>query len=164
MLIWDQCSNPGLVGLSQDCIPSIYYGTMAPSHIRKRHCHYNGLHLWFSFRTCCKHANWRRYRELLGQICQRGRSNPRGKQWWTPGGGVKTFRYNYGIFSNTFYDFVSISIWAPVPWQWEKALISGCIHWKYMLQNIKTHHFEYSKTATSSWSSKIKLLKWKYQI
>ena len=28
-------------------MPPIDYGTMAPSHIRERHCHYKELHLWF---------------------------------------------------------------------------------------------------------------------
>ena len=31
VLIQDLYSNPGPVGLSWDCMPSIYYGTMVPS-------------------------------------------------------------------------------------------------------------------------------------
>ena len=46
--IWNLCGNLGPVGLLHDCMPSIYSGTMVPSHVRESHCHYNGVHLWFS--------------------------------------------------------------------------------------------------------------------
>ena len=45
-----------------------------------------------------------------------GRSGTwRGSTGGPRGGGIDTSRYNYDIFSNTFYDFVSVSIWAPDP-------------------------------------------------
>ena len=85
VLIQDMCSNLGPVG------PSIDYGTMAPSHVRERLCHYNRLHLWFSFKMCYQHASWRRQRKLQGQRCRRegeqGEAlvDPKGKALRPPG-------------------------------------------------------------------------------
>ena len=45
-----------------------------------------------------------------------GEIKPEGEALVGPKGEVfKTFRYTCGIFSNTFYDFVSMGIWAPDP-------------------------------------------------
>ena len=39
----------------------------------------------------------------------------RGSTGGPQGGGIETSRYTYGVFSNTSYDFISISNWVPDP-------------------------------------------------
>ena len=69
-----------------------------------------------SFQDMLQACKLEKVEEITGTEVQEGEVEPEGDSVGGPRrGGVKTFKYNYGIFSNTFYDFVSTSIWASNP-------------------------------------------------
>ena len=109
-----------LSNLLWNCMPSVDHRIMAPSHVKERHCYYNGLPSFIVFFFLLGYAvstKAGKGGEDDGGGDEGEGGARRGNTGGSRRGGFGTSRYNYGIPSYTFSHFFSKCIWATVPWQ-----------------------------------------------